>query len=74
MPQRKNSSKTITNKNNKRITSLEGRYFVVYLGPGVYERHGVRLEKGIVTEVNELDFKWVKDQWLVHPVDLNKVI
>lgn len=73
MPEKKTKRKRITNKNTKRIVNLEDRYFVVYLGPGVYERHGLRLEKGIVNEISEADFKWVKDQWLVHPVYLNRV-
>jgi hypothetical protein len=69
----KKSKKRIINKKSERIVNLEDRYFVVYLGPGVYERHGLRLEQGIVNEVSLDDFKWVKDQWLVHPVYLNRV-
>ena len=67
------TKKRIINKKSERITNLEDRYFVVYQGPGVFKRGGLILEQHVVNEVTAQDFRWVKDQWLVYPVYLNRV-
>jgi len=64
---------TIVNKKVKRLIKLHDRQFVVYLGYGTYDRSGVILEHGEVTEVSEEHFAWLKDQWQVHPVDITKI-
>jgi len=72
-PKSKPKKETIIDKKVERYLNIQDRNFIVYLGYGTYERSGVTLEHGVVTEVSEEEFAWLKDQWQVHSVDVTRV-
>jgi len=72
-PKSKPKKETIIDKKVERYLKLQDRNFIVYLGYGTYDRSGIILEHGVVTEVDDEAFAWLKDQWQVHPVDVTKV-